>query len=107
MDILFKTEGLRQLCNEEKVAKKALGPKGARKLRSRLADLDAASRVTELVAGKPHPLKGERAGLFSVRLDGGVRLVFEPANEPIPENDHGGIRILDSSEGKARQICHD
>jgi toxin HigB-1 len=56
-----------------------------------LADLKAAESVTGLVAGKPHPLKGDRLGQYAVRLDGGVRLVFESANEPIPQREDGGI----------------
>ncbi|MBD2542879.1 MULTISPECIES: hypothetical protein [Planktothricoides] len=33
----------------------------ARKLKARLADSIAAANVTELQAGRPHPLKGDRA----------------------------------------------
>jgi toxin HigB-1 len=47
--------------------------------------------VQELVAGRPHPLKGDRAGQFALDLDGGKRLVFEPANEPIPYKQDGSI----------------
>ena len=74
-----------------KKQKTALGPVGFKKLRARLADLEAATRVTELVAGKPHPLKGNRKGQFALYLDGGCRLVFVPANEPVPQKNDGGI----------------
>jgi|GEM_PF-6623124 len=36
-------------------------------LRSRLADLRAAGSVRELVSGRPHPLKGDRAAEFAVK----------------------------------------
>lgn len=90
MDILFADDDLTELCSTERVQKKRLGNVGARKLRTRLADLSAATRVGDLVAGRPHPLKGDRAGQFAVDLDGGRRLVFEPAHEPPP-------RALDGS----------
>jgi proteic killer suppression protein len=82
--ILFDDERLRKLCEDEKTAKKNLGRDSAKKLKSRLADLRAAQTVRDLVAGKPHPLKRDRAGEFSLELHGGVRLVFAPANEPAP-----------------------
>jgi len=87
--LLFTDEKLRQLCNAERIAKKLLGAKSAQKLRSRLFDLDAAARVTDLVAGHPHPLKRDRLGQFAVDLDGGCRLVFEPANDPVPLRNDG------------------
>lgn len=73
------------------MAVKKLGDVCARKLRTRLADLSAASRVTELVAGNPHPLTGDRLGQFAVDLAGGWRLVFAPANDPVPRRDDASI----------------
>jgi proteic killer suppression protein len=84
MDILFKTEALRKLCSSEHDAKKQLGGDSAKKLRTRLADLRAVTRVSELIAGRPHPLKGDRRGQFALDLHGGRRLVFESANVPTP-----------------------
>lgn len=91
MEIRFKDKDLHELCEKKAVATKKLGDIGARKLQSRLADLRAASRVTELVAGRPHPLKGERLGQFALDLLGGARLVFEPANDPVPRRDDASI----------------
>lgn len=91
MEITFKDKKLRKLCEVQKEAQKKLGAKCARKLRSRLSDLIAAESVTDLVSGRPHPLKGVRAGEFALDLDGGKRLVFEPANNPVPLNEDGSI----------------
>lgn len=55
MVILFDSRELEELCLEERQAVRSLGKDGARKLRARLADLHAAFRVTELIAGRPHP----------------------------------------------------
>ncbi len=91
MEIRFKDKKLRRLCEERAVAEQKLGAACARKLRARLSDLEAASVVSELPAGNPHPLKGDRAGQFSLNLAGGWRLVFAPANDPCPRHADGGI----------------
>lgn len=91
MLIAFASRDLEELCLSERRAVRELGKACARKLFARLADLKAASHVGELVAGYPHPLKGDRAGQFSIRLDGGKRLVFSPANEPVPLTDDGSV----------------
>jgi proteic killer suppression protein len=91
LDILFSKNEWKQLCEDERVAKRKLGAATAKKLRTRLADLRAASRVTDLIAGRPHPLTADRAGQFAVDLAGGVRLVFEPSSDPPPAHDDGSI----------------
>ena len=91
MEIKYKDKKIRELCEMRGVAEKDLGLVCARKLRNRLSDLEAAQRVTELVAGNPHPLKGNRAGQFALDLAGGGRLVFAPAHDPCPTRPDGGI----------------
>jgi toxin HigB-1 len=100
MEITFSDRKLQKLCEQPDIAQKKLGASGARKLRSRLADLLAAETVQELVAGRPHPLKGDRAGQFAVDLDGGNRLVFESANDPVPYKDDESI-----DWSKVSQVC--
>ena len=91
MEIRFKDKQLQDLCNKKVVAVKKLGDIGARKLQTRLADIAAATRVSDLIAGNPHPLKGGRLGQFALDLAGGWRLVFGSANEPIPRRDDASI----------------
>lgn len=91
MKIHFKDKKIRELCEKKAVAEKKLGTDCARKLRARLDDLDAATRVTDLTAGRPHPLKGDRAGQFAVDLAGGWRLVFIPDHDPCPRQKDGSI----------------
>lgn len=100
MDITFIDGKLQELCEQQSVAQKKLGQTCARKLRSRLADLAAAGSVQELVSGRPHPLKGDRAGEFAVALEGGRRLVFKPANNPIPYKGDGSI-----DRSKVTRVC--
>jgi toxin HigB-1 len=89
MNIVFLTKELEKLCTEKRIAKKKLGGDGFKKLKARLADIRAARMVSELVAGRPHPLKGDREGQFSLSFNGGVRLVFKPADEPAPQKEDG------------------
>jgi proteic killer suppression protein len=87
----FRDKKLRELCEKQEVARKKLGHACARKLHIRLADLEAATTVNDLVAGKPHPLRHDRAGQFAVELTGGYRLVFAPGNDPIPRHRNESI----------------
>jgi toxin HigB-1 len=91
MEVRFGDKKVRELCEKRATAERKLGSDCARKLRARLADLEAAGRVTDLVAGNPHPLKGDRAGQFALDLAGGWRLVFAPGNDPCPRNPDGSI----------------
>jgi proteic killer suppression protein len=84
MEISVKTHKGKKLCEQTKQAEKELGQKGAKKLRTRMAELKAASSVTELCAGRPHPLSGDRKGQFALDLVHPQRVVFEPAHDPIP-----------------------
>lgn len=100
MRVTFKDGKLQKLCVQQAVAEKQLGKGCAHKLRTRLADLDAAGSVRDLVAGRPHPLKGDRLGQFALDLGGAKRLVFKPADDPIPSKEDGSIDWL-----KVTQVC--
>ena len=91
MEITYASRELEKLCNRTKYAIRKLGDMGARKLQSRLADLEAANDVTELIAGSPHPLKGNREGEFALSLHGAQRLVFRPEHNPLPRLEDRGI----------------
>ena len=89
MEIRFRDKKIRELCEKRAVANKKLGTDCARKLFTRMSELESACRVTELAAGRPHPLKGDRRGQFSLDLSGGWRLVFAPEQHPAPTNVDG------------------
>ncbi len=91
MELEFETSRLRKLCEDARRATRSLGAESAKRLQARLADLLAAAKVTELVAGNPHALGGDRIGEYSVRLSGGHRLVFRPSHNPPPTNEDGAI----------------
>lgn len=91
MEVTFANSDLQTICEDPRQAKRELGPASAKKLQARLADLVAASRLGDVPAGQPHPLKGSREGQFSIRLSGGQRLVSEAADEPVPTASDGAI----------------
>ncbi len=91
MEVRYRDKKVRELCEKQAVAEKKLGAASARKLKVRLLALEAAARVTDLVAGNPHPLKGDRHGEFALDLAGGWRLVFAPAHDPCPTRPDGAI----------------
>ena len=91
MHLAFANSGIEALCREQKRATKALGAESAKKLQRRLSELFNAENPNELVAGHPHPLKGDLYGLFALDLHGGVRLVFMPSVQPPPKLQDGGI----------------
>ena len=69
----------------------------ARKLKQRMAELKAAealSDISHLPPPRCHELTGNRAGQFSVDLEHPYRLLFLPADDPIPYREDGGIDLL-------------
>jgi proteic killer suppression protein len=91
MKVTFRTNKLQELCEQSKLAQKELGQDCAKKMKRRLDEILDAESVYELKAGRPHPLKGDRAGQFAVDLHGKNRLVFEPDQNPVPRKADGSI----------------
>jgi len=92
MVILFKTTKLEKLCNDEKLMIKRLGPQRSKLLKRRLAELRAANVLEDLQCfprTRCHELLHNRKGQLSVDLDHPYRLIFEPANNPIPKKPDG------------------
>ena len=85
--------------NSKEVIKKH-GPENAKKLQTRLDDLDAAQSMDDMrnLPGKWEELKNDRAGQFSARLHGGLRLIVKPQKQPLPTKPDGGLdwRAIDS-----------
>jgi len=94
MDILFQDQKLEKVCNNESLLVQKCGPKRAKLLRRRLDDLKAIDNL-EVLRSLPqmscHELKGNREGTLAVNLDHPYRLIFEPANDPIPKKPDGGL----------------
>jgi len=94
MVIYFRTKRLQKICSNTNEAIKKLGPIMARKLQQRLMELKAASCLADISRVPParcQPLSGNRDGQLSVDLEHPYRLLFIPANDPIPVTQDGGL----------------
>lgn len=96
----FLTAKDREFFENSKQVVKAFGPESAKKLKHRLDDLDAAQSMDDMrnLPGHWEELKKDRAGQFSARLHGGLRLVVKPQKQPPPTKPDGGLdwRAVDS-----------
>lgn len=86
MNIVFATKDLLRLCHDERLAVRSWGKQRWKLLSRRLDQMIAAPNLAAFMGtpGFPHPLRGNRSGHFTVDLDGPYRLVFEPADDPLP-----------------------
>ncbi len=94
MRILFKNKKLQKICSNSAEAIKLLGAKRGGKLMQRMMELKAAENlgdISRLPPARCHELTGNRSGQLSVDLEHPYRLLFIPANEPIPVHPHGGL----------------
>ncbi len=92
--ILFQSRKFAKECNEQQLLVRRHGPRRAKLIRRRLDELRAAETL-EIMRSLPrarcHELKQNRAGTLAVDLDHPYRLIFEPANDPIPTKGDGGL----------------
>ncbi|MGA9237307.1 MAG: killer suppression protein [Desulfobacterales bacterium] len=96
MDILFKNAKDRDLANSDTaLRKKYLGnTRRCKLIRARLDELaDAKTLVVmrTIPQADCHQLKSNREGQLAVKLDRGYRMVFEVADDPVPQKTDGGL----------------
>jgi len=84
MQTTYASETIQRLCEEDKHQHKQLGDKRAKRLKNRLGELRAVENVSQLQLGRLHALTADRAGQYSVDLDGPMRLLSEPTEHPPP-----------------------
>lgn len=94
VDIIFRTGKLEKECNDSRLSRKKHGKERSDRLRRRLDELRAANNLEEmrtLPQARAHELVGDRAGQISLDLDHPYRLIIEPAHDPIPVKEDGGL----------------
>jgi proteic killer suppression protein len=94
MDIIFSTTKLQKDCNDDKRLIQRYGSRGAKLIRRRLDEIFAADVLQDLRAlpqARCHELLHDRAGQLSVDLEHPYRLIFIPANIPVPRKADGGL----------------
>jgi proteic killer suppression protein len=95
LDILFANQSMEKTLNEARSSVRAYGSEQAKVIAKRLTLMRAAASLADLMdfPGKCHALSGDRAGTFAIALRGPYRLIFEPANEPLPQNQDGSLDV--------------
>lgn len=95
MIVTFKSKKFLKECSDPRAMIKAFGAEMSKKLQQRLMELKAAevlSDISHLPPARCHELVNKK-GMFSVDLVYPYRLVFRPADEPIPLKADGGIDL--------------
>lgn len=79
------------MANDDRLATRKLGSKRANLFGQRLDDLRAATTLEDVryLPGNYHELKEDRKGQWACDLDQPYRLIFQPHEEPIPEDENG------------------
>ena len=81
MDIVFRREKLRKVCNDPRLLAKEYGRERAVKIQLRLDQLRAARTLADMAAlpaARCHELQGDRQGQLAVDLVHPWRLIFRP-----------------------------
>ena len=93
MKIDFLNQKDKAFFESSKQVTRAHGPENEKKLRQRLDDLIDAKcmEVMRSLPGHWEELKNDRAGQFSARLHGGLRLIVKPQTQPPPAKPDGGL----------------
>jgi toxin HigB-1 len=97
IELTFLDKLIRELCEQQQTANLTLGPESARKLRARLADIQAAMNISDVAAGRQTP-NGSDQLIFS--LFGTDRFVLEPADSPVPRKADGAVEWV-----KVAKVC--
>lgn len=93
MEITFGSGKLERECCDSVLRRRRHGEERARRLGRRLDDLRAVESLADMktLPGRCHELSGDLKGLLAIDLDGPYRLIFEPAQDPEPVDDTGGL----------------
>jgi proteic killer suppression protein len=92
--VTYKNEKTRKLCEDAKTGQKQFGDVAARQLRKRIRMLLEADTLSDIPHTPPprlHLLSGYKEPTCGVVVYRGLRIVLEPADDPLPFLDDGGV----------------
>ena len=107
MDVEFSTKKLMKACSSEKAMKAKWGPELAKKLKRRLADLEAANTLEEVrnLPGRCPELREDRKGQLAMDLVHPLRLLFRPNHDPVPAKPDGGLDWQQITGIEVLEVC--
>jgi len=94
VEILFQGRKLEKECKDQSRRIKKYGAVRANFIEHRLdefEDVENLEKMRLFRQARCHELKGDMKGTLAVDLDHPYRLIFEPANDPIPRKPDGGL----------------
>jgi len=88
LEISFIDVELRQICEDPEIAYSKLGHAVAENLKSRIADLDAALTIEDVIAGNPRIIKSSSCSYYIIDLSENLVLIVHSAHvKNIPLSD--------------------
>ena len=103
MHLAFTTRRLRDLCEDDKAARRFYPPVLVEVLEARLADLRAADSILDLPVGAP-TMESSSPAVIVVSLVDGYQLVFEINDQSPPRTPAGEIDVARVRRLKLREI---
>ena len=93
MQLFYLNEKLQKEFEDARVLQRNRGQIQAEKIKTRLAQIDAAEHWAELklLPGHHHELTADKAGKLACDLNGNYRLIYEPWPQPPPRLPDGGL----------------
>jgi proteic killer suppression protein len=93
LEVYFATKALEKRLGSEKARVRAFGSDTARRIRLRIDQLVSSPTLEEMrgFGGRCHELTGDRADQLAVWVTANLRLVFEPADDPVPKRAGGDL----------------
>jgi proteic killer suppression protein len=97
VEIVFTSKRLRKICNDHSQAVKKWGSDNARLLRKVLDEMYDSDNLAIFLSlprvrnSRCHPLRKDLKGKYAIDLRHPYRLIFEPANEPLPLKRDGSL----------------
>lgn len=96
MEIEFRNNKLKKVCESSQKAAQKYGDQNAKKLFQRISEIRAADSIAVLMTVHParcHKLKGDKKDLFSVDLIHPLRLLLKPVGEIEDYIEEGNIKF--------------
>jgi toxin HigB-1 len=84
LDIIFANNKIRKTCSD-----------ASGKLKKRLDDISASANMSilQMLPGRLHALRDNKAGQWAMDLDHPLRLILEPIGDPLPLSKDGWLDL--------------
>jgi len=95
IDIEWADRKLQRASLKERDGRRRLGADRWPAFKRRLRALEVAESLSDVMQapGKFHPYRADKAGEWGTSLSPNWRLVFEPADDPLPRLPDGGVDV--------------